>query len=135
MRLLGAGLALLLTAGCMQGAGNGTDTASVPYDHSSLVNRSDQFVLTGDVQRFDSDHTYTWHTTATQYTTTWGGHVTSGSFDVQVKDALGQAVYAHTFAANSDTSGSETVQGKLMGDWTIQVTFKGCTCSLYFVIQ
>src|SRR5205085_11400475 len=98
-------------------------------------NRDDQFVVSGDVRLYDNDHTYTWRTTHSDYTAVWSGHLTAGSAQFTVKDALGQPVYSHTFAARSDSSGSEPAQGTLPGSWTVQVTFKGATGSLSFVVQ
>jgi hypothetical protein len=132
MRLSLAILAAFLLAGCAQGYVAPTDG---PYDHSSVVDRDDQFVLSGAVRGFSGDHTYTWHTTHAQPTATWSGQVSEGSLAVTVKDQLGQTVYSHSYHAGSDASGSEKVQGTLMGDWTITVSFKGCTGSLYLVLQ
>lgn len=131
-------LAVLLLSGCT-GTYNGgfldTTTTSGPYDHTSLVNHDDQFVLAGDVQLFDSNTTYRWHTTHTDYTATWGGHLTDGTVTITIKDLLGQPVYSHTFRADSDSSGNEPAKGTLQGDWTLQVSFTKASGSIYFVIQ
>lgn len=127
-------LAVLLLAGCAQPVGVGTDTTG-PYDRSSVVNRDNQFVLSGQVGGLTVDHSYTWHTTQAQPTAAWSGHIEAGTLAVTVKDQLGQTLYQHTYAAGSGSSGSEQVQGTLGGDWSIAVSFHDATGSLSLVLQ
>ena len=123
---------LVLLPGCLGTVGNrGPST----YDSSSIVNRTNQFVLSGSVGNFSKDSTYTWQTSQSHPTASWSGYTSAGSVTITVKDQLGQTLYQRTHSSSSSSTGSEQLAGTVGGDWTIRIQFQAATASLSFSLQ
>lgn len=128
-RVVSAAAVVLLLSGCVGSFGpQGAST----YDSSTVVNRTDQFVLSGSVGNLTKDTSYTWQTTRGHPTASWSGYLSSGKMTMTVRDQLGQTLYQRTYTTATSSSGSEQLSGTVGGSWTITVRYEAATASLSF---
>ena len=93
----------------------------------AVSNQTDAFNYGGQVAGKSGTQTYTWKVTGSTVTVNWGGQSASGTFDLSLKDPLGQQVYFKSFGGTSQGGASNTLDNEKTGSWTVTLEFHDYT--------